>query len=247
MARVTFSEVGFESEGRAIVRDLSFTLPEGKLTLILGPSGSGKIVVPKLIGGILEPSKGVLSVDGVNVETPDREVQKKIRSKISYIFRNGGLISNLGIEENIRLSLDFHCAFLSETEKRERISRFLEFYKLAENILPKRPANLSRSEQKLVGIIRSMITEPKVVLIDEPLENCEPLAQRLVIKQILQNKSEGMTQTIIAQNLDQIIHLTDFILVLDHGRLVELESREEILNSTNPLTQKVISDYYLVK
>ncbi len=246
MAGIEFSQVSFNSDGRAILQDLTFRLPESRLTLILGQAGSGKIVVPKLIGGILEPTNGSVLIDGIDTSTNDQKQAKSIRSKISYIFRNGGLISNLSIEENIRLSLDYHCPQLRENEKKERIERFLSIYQLNTSILAKRPANLTRSEQKLVGFIRGIIIEPEVALIDEPLENCEPQAQRLVLNQIKNNKSDGVTQTIISQSLEQIIPLTDYILVLDNGQIVELDKRDDIINSNNLTTQKIILDYTLV-
>ncbi len=246
MSTVEFSNVSFFSDGLAIIDELSFILPEHKLTAILGRPGSGKIVVPKLIGGILLPSKGSVVIDGEDSKTTDDGKIKQIRSKISYIFRNGGLISNLGVEENIRLSLDFHCQHLTESEKKARISWFLKYFQLPETILPKRPANLTRSEQKLVGFIRGMIIEPEVVLIDEPLENCEPNSQRLVLNQIMENKSKGLTQTIISQSLEQILPISDFILVLDKGKIIELDTRENILNSKNTITHNIILDYYMV-
>ncbi|ACF14622.1 ABC transporter-related protein [Chloroherpeton thalassium ATCC 35110] len=236
MAIIRFDNVTFRQNGKPIIEDFSFTFPEGELTLLLGPAGSGKGLILKMIAGIVEPDDGQVLCDGADVFSGSDDEIKRIRAKISYLFRSGGLISNLTIKENLLLPLDFHFPEILKQEKRQMIDNYLNEFGILSS-KEKRPADVSRSICKQVGLIRSLIIQSKIMLFDEPFYDCDIRGKLLIQHQIERNKKNKITQIILTQSTENLIEFADWIMIFENGKVQEMNRRDEILNSDNSITK----------
>jgi len=233
---IQFSNVSFQQNGEKRISDFSLTFPEGELTLILGPAGSGKSLLLKMIAGIVEPTHGHVFCDGGDVFSGSAEALKHLRSKVSYIFRSGGLISNLTVKENLLLPLNFHFPEVSDEIKHEIVYKQLNEFGIA-SVKEKRPADISRSICKLVGLIRAIIIEPKVMLYDEPFYDCDTKSQLLILHEIERCKKNKLTQIVMSQSAENLVNYADWVMVFEDGKVHEMSRRTAIFNSKNTLTQ----------
>ncbi|NTV45286.1 MAG: ATP-binding cassette domain-containing protein [Chlorobiales bacterium] len=243
MSRLEFNNVSFFSNGKKLLDDISFGLPDGSLLLIIGTVGAGKILIPKMIAGILSPDEGDILLDGQNLNEGSDEQLRQLRGRISYVFQNGGLISNLSILENLLLPLDYHYPNMSRADKMKRIGEQLDSFQL-KDVLDARPAALTRSTCKLIGFVRALLIEPEFVLYDEPLSNCDATAQRTILRKMVELKRSGkVSQVAVSQGTEYMLRLADYILVLDHGRVIEIGTQKEIAESKNEIIKAIMLEY----
>lgn len=243
MPRLEFKNVSFIANGTKLLDDVSFSLPEGIVLLVIGMAGAGKILIPKMLGGILTPDEGAILIDGQNLNEGNDHELRQLRGRISYVFQNGGLISNLSILENLLLPLDYHYPDMPRPDKLARINAKLESFQL-KDVLDARPAALSRSTCKLIGFVRALLIEPDIVLYDEPLSNCDATAQRTILRRMVELKRSGkVSQVVVSQGTEHMLRLAEYILVLDHGRLVEIGTQKEIAESKNDITREIMLEY----
>ncbi|NTW48579.1 MAG: ATP-binding cassette domain-containing protein [Chlorobiales bacterium] len=242
MPRLEFKNVSFYWDERKLLDDVNFVLPNKGLLLIIGTAGAGKILIPKMVAGILSPDEGVILLNGVSLHEGNDEQLKKLRGRVSYVFQNGGLISNLSVLENLLLPLDFHFPEMSRPDKLEQINALLGHFQL-KGVLEARPAALSKSVCKLIGFIRALLTCPEFVMYDEPLSNCEAPAQRAILRKMVELRREGITQVVVSQGTEYMLRVADHILVLDQGRIVEMGAQKAIIESENPITQAIMQEY----
>ena len=206
---------------------VSLTIDKGEFVAIVGQSGSGKSTAMNIIGCLDVPTSGTYHLGGVDVSTMDDDQQAEIRNKmLGFIFQQYNLIPKLTVLENVELPLLY--AGVGAEERKERAVAALGRVGLADK-QKNLPSQLSGGQQQRVALARAMATEPKVLLLDEPLSNLDAslrLRMRGELKR-LQRKT-GMTMIFVTHDQEEALSLSDRIAVMKQGCIVQNGTPEEI-------------------
>ncbi len=224
---------------KQVHRDVSFTVHEGECLGLLGGSGCGKSVILRSLIGLEKPDGGRILVEGQDVGTMSESELVEIRKKVAYVFQNGALFDSMTVFENLAYPLRAHTN-LSEEEIRARIHAQLAEFDLEGNdhVMP---ANLSGGMQKRVGLARSIILQPKIVLYDEPTAGLDPYNTLRIQEMILRLKTRGVTSIFVTHDMPSAFAVCDRIALLRNGRIEAIGTREEFESQgpDNPLSRFV--------
>lgn len=215
-----------------VLEGVTFGLPAGMTTVILGPSGSGKSVILKHIAGLIRPDSGAVLFDGERIEgLPERRLGP-VRRQMGYLFQQSALFDSMSVEENLAFPLIEHTK-MDAGERRERVRRALETVDL-HDVERKFPSELSGGMQKRVALARAVILDPRLILYDEPTTGLDPVRADGINSLILKLKRErGVTGVVVTHDLvcmervaDRVLVLTDGVIVFD-GTIEGLRSSED--------------------
>jgi cell division transport system ATP-binding protein len=212
MRGVSFRYVG----GSEILKDVSFSLPRGQLAFLIGASGAGKSTLLKLIGLIERPSRGEVTVNGVDLVKLRKRQVPAFRRQVGMVFQNPALLHRRTVFDNVALPL--LIAGLSGTDVGRRVRAALD----AVGLLSKErayPLTLSGGEQQRVGIARAVVARPALLLADEPTGNLDPGMANEVMKLLLRFNEVGVSVLIATHAIAMIRRLSFPILRLDDGRV----------------------------
>ena len=198
------------------VRDLSLTVDEGELLVLLGGSGSGKTTTLKMINRLIEPSAGSVLVDGRDVA---ELAPHDLRRRIGYAFQQVGLFPHMTVAENIGVT----PALLGWTEDklRRRVDELLALVELdPDETRDRRPDQLSGGQQQRVGVARALAARPRLMLLDEPFGALDPLTRHRLQESFVRIRRElGLTAVFVTHDMVEALVLGDRIAVLQAGRL----------------------------
>lgn len=227
---------------QVVLNGVSLEITEGKTTAIVGPSGVGKSVLLKLIMGIMEPNSGTILVDGENITEADSETElNNIRSKLGVLFQNAALLDSLTVYENVAFPLYERLHMRSATAIHGRVVDMLDALSLTKYAF-KLPQEISMGTRKRVGLARALITEPKVLLFDEPNTGLDPWDGQEVYDLILECKKKwGFTGIVISHEIPEVFQVSDTVVMLLGGEVVEEGTPEDLMRSTNPSVQQFLS------
>ena len=219
-----------------VLKGLDFDVRPGEIFVIMGPSGSGKSVLLKHLIGLEEPDAGEILIEGQPVQSP--EVMAKYR--MAMVFQSGALLNSLTVGENVGLYLAEHR--LKPPDEIARIvSENLESVGLkgTEN---KMPSDLSGGMKKRVAIARALIVEPQLILYDEPTSELDPLSAVTIGEEILNLKNRiHVTSLVVSHDRDLAFGVADRFAVINEGRILAIDSPEQIKNKQDPLIQKFLN------
>jgi phospholipid/cholesterol/gamma-HCH transport system ATP-binding protein len=242
----------YKSFGRShILRGLNMGLPEGMVSMILGPSGTGKSVCIKHMVGLLYPDRGDILVHGKSVpEMPDDDLFD-MRKKFGLLFQDGALFGSMDLFNNVAFPLRQHTE-KGEDEIEDIVMRRLNEVGLG-SARTKMPNELSGGMRKRAGFARALVLEPDIVLFDEPDSGLDPVRTALLGELILEihrdmmdeakeNQKEHLpTFCVITHDIMSARRVADYINVLWKGRIVEAGPAEDMLNSENPFIRQFLS------
>ncbi len=218
---------------QVIFEDMDLTIYEGELLSILGESGTGKSIASKMAVGLVQPDDGQVLFRGRDVLEMDRDELRKLRKEVSYVFQEDALFDSMTILENVGYGLYEHTR-MSDDEIRERARRSLEVVGLEERVLDLMPANLSGGMRKRVGLARAVVTEPKIVLFDDPTRGLDPQSITRIGRMIADLRERfKITAVLITHDLRTAFAVSDRLTVLhDHkfpysGTLDELRALDD--------------------
>jgi phospholipid/cholesterol/gamma-HCH transport system ATP-binding protein len=248
---VEFIDV-YKAFGRArILRGLNMGLPEGMVSMIIGPSGTGKSVCIKHIVGLLYPDDGDVLVQGESVPNMPDDDLFEMRKKFGLLFQDGALFGSMNVFDNVAFPLRQH------TEKGEDEVEDIVMRRLTEVGLgdapSKMPNELSGGMRKRAGFARALVLEPDIVLFDEPDSGLDPVRTALLGELILEIHRDMMedakkaqkqhlpTFCVITHDIMTARRVADYINVLWRGRIVEAGPAEDMLNSENPFIRQFLS------
>ena len=201
-----------------VLKGMSVHFPKGKLTYILGPSGTGKSVLIKHILGLLKPDRGQILIDQRDITTLSEKELTQIRLKIGVLFQNSALFDDKTVFENVAFPLREHGNF-TENEILERVKRTLSLLGMREGY-DKYPNEISGGMKKRVGLARAIIAEPALLLYDEPTTGLDPITRITVDDLIATVKRELKTTSIvISHDIPAALHLADQIVFLSGGKV----------------------------
>jgi phospholipid/cholesterol/gamma-HCH transport system ATP-binding protein len=248
---VEFIDV-YKSFGRnRILRGLNMGLPEGMVSMIIGPSGTGKSVCIKHMVGLLYPDQGDILVHGESVPNmPDDELFE-MRKKFGLLFQDGALFGSMNIFDNVAFPLRQHTE-KGEDEVEDIVMRRLNEVGLG-NARTLLPNELSGGMRKRAGFARALVLEPDILLFDEPDSGLDPVRTALLGELILEIHRDMMedakakekehlpTFAVITHDIMSARRVADYINVLWKGRIVEAGPAEDMLNSDNPFIRQFLS------
>lgn len=212
---------------------------------VIGAADIGSSFLLKIMAGITLPDEGDIYYDNQNIIEINEKNLKELKRKIGYVFDYGGLISNLGISENLLLPLNFHFPDLSESEKMLMIEKWFDFFEIDKSLFFKRPAELSSQHYKIILYVRALMTDPEIIFYDEPFNFIDAKNRDKIIQIIFEKKKNKNIIQIVNSISDYYLYEhSDYNFVLSNGRIVEIGSWKELAESDNPETKNILEDYY---
>ena len=218
-----------------------FTLEvhEGEAMVIIGYSGTGKSVAIKHIVGLLEPDRGTVIVDGMEVPKLSRRELYALRARIGYVFQFAALFDSMTIGENVAMGLRKQ-ATLDEREIDERVNEALDLVDLP-NVSARFPAELSGGMRKRVGIARAIALRPKYLLYDEPTTGLDPVTSAVIDELMIRMREKlGVTSIVITHDMRSAYRVGTRIAMLYDGGIRQVGTVEEIQQTTDPVVRQFI-------
>ena len=211
--------LSFARGSRVIFDNVDIDIPRGRVTAIMGPSGTGKTTLLNLIGGRLRPASGWLKVDGREVNAMDRDELYAMRKRMGILFQTGALFTDLSVFENVAFPLREHTD-LSETMIHDVVLMKLQAVGLrgARELMP---SELSGGMARRVALARAIALDPMMIMYDEPFTGQDPITVGVIMKLIrLLNDALGMTSIIVSHDVHELTMISDYMYVISEGKVV---------------------------
>ena len=237
---IEFIEVHKAFGRNRVLRGLNLGLPEGKISMILGPSGTGKSVCIKHMVGLLYPDSGDILVHGESVPGMADERLFEMRKKFGVLFQDGALFGSMSLYDNVAFPLRQHTD-KGEDEIFEIVDRRLQEVGLGDSG-EKMPNELSGGMRKRAGFARALVLDPEIVLFDEPDSGLDPVRTALLCELIKEvHQENGGTYVVITHDIMSARRVAEFIAVLWRGRIVESGPAQELFESNNPFVRQFLT------
>ncbi|AWB96459.1 proline/glycine betaine ABC transporter ATP-binding protein [Agromyces badenianii] len=224
---ITFDKVSkVYPDGTVAVNELSLEAPNGKLTVLVGPSGCGKTTSMRMINRLIDPSSGVISLDGVDTQSLDRVA---LRRRIGYVIQNAGLFPHRTIVDNVAALP--RLLGNGRRETRAAALELLERVGLNESFANRYPWQLSGGQQQRVGVARALATNPPFLLMDEPFSAVDPIVREQLQDEFLRLQADiSKTIVMVTHDIDEALKLGDQVAVMrSGGTLAQVASPAELL------------------
>jgi len=234
MIRLIHVSKSFDGGRSYAVKDLSFQVNDGEILVLLGSSGCGKTTTLKMVNRLIEPTEGIIEVNGKNVM---EQAPVALRRRIGYVFQGIGLFPHMTIEKNIALIPSLMGWPLQKIQ--ERVRELLDLVDLPPEDYAKRfPDELSGGQQQRVGLARALAADPAYLLMDEPLGALDALTRDILQQKLLDIKKQ-LKKTIIfvTHDIFEALLIGDRIAILHKGNLQQIGTKEEVLSA--PATEFV--------
>lgn len=223
---------------RWILDGINLTIPTGKMTCIIGRSGEGKSILLKQIIGLIKPTSGQIFIDDVDITRLNQKDMSELYRKCGYVFQFAALLDSLNVLENVGLSL------LENGKTSESVlpivKQKLALVNLSEEVLYKYPSELSGGMRKRVGLARTLITNPNIILYDEPTTGLDPITSKIVYELMLNmQKKLNVTSVVISHDVE-IFNYVDNVALLHEGQIRFFGDAKTIWQSENPYIYQFI-------
>ena len=223
-----------------VLNGLNLGIPEGMITVVLGPSGTGKSVLIKHLIGLMFPDSGDIKVHGQSVPHMRMSELLDMRKRFGILFQDGALFGSLDVYDNVAFPLR------EQTNKSEEEIRRIVMQRLDEvgltDAARRMPSEISGGMKKRAGFARALVMEPKIVMFDEPDSGLDPVRTALLCELIRKIHGEhGGTYIVITHDIASARRLGDYIAVLWKGRIVESGDAEAMFNSSNPFVRQFLA------
>jgi len=238
----TIKLVGVEKSfgSQRVLCGVDLAVPAGKLTTIIGPSGEGKSVLLKHMIGLLQPDRGEVWVDEINIAGLRSRELNEVRKRFAMLFQGAALFDSLTVFENVAFPLREKLR-LADTEVTKRVDEKLDQVGLA-GMGHKYPAELSGGMKKRAGLARALIMEPEIIIFDEPTTGLDPLLAKTIHELILaMHRTFGFTAVMVSHEIPKIFHLSDWVAMLKDGKIAAMAPSAEFQSITDPVVQEFIS------
>ena len=223
---IEYKHVALRYTDKDILKDVNLRIEDGEFMVLVGPSGSGKTTMLKMINRLLEPTDGNIYMDGKRIKDYD---ERELRLSTGYVLQAIALFPNLTVAENIALIPE-----MKGWGKERVASKTVELLEKvglpASDYADRKPHELSGGEQQRIGIVRAIIAEPKILLMDEPFSALDAISRKQLqslTKDL--HKEFGMTTIFVTHDTDEALKLGDRIAVLQEGEIVQVADFETIL------------------
>ena len=224
---------------KPVWRDVTLTLPAGEVSVMLGPSGTGKTVFLKSLVGLLSPQAGHIYVDGIDMANCKEKDLYAVRRKFGVMFQDGALFGSLTLFDNIAFPLREHTK-MRESDIRNKVLEKMSIVGLGgdEN---KMPGEISGGMRKRAGLARALVMDPQIILCDEPDSGLDPVRTALISQLLIDLNAEiDATMLIVTHNIQIAATVPDNIGMLYLGQLVGFGPRELLLTSDDPVVSQFL-------
>ncbi len=236
---IEIKDLTFLRGERKIFDGISLKIPKGKVTAIMGPSGTGKTTLLKLIAGQLKPDSGEIWVEGENVHKLARKKLYGLRRKMGMLFQSGALLTDLNVFDNVAFPLREH------TKLPEEIINSLVDMKLqavglrgAKNLMP---SQLSGGMSRRVALARGIALDPEMIFYDEPFVGQDPITMGVLVELISKlNHSLGLTSVVVSHDVNEVLSIADYVCVISEGKIIAEGSKEEILQGESEYVNQFV-------
>ncbi len=229
----------FSHGERVILDGVDIKIPRGKVTTIMGPSGTGKTTLLRLISAQLTATSGQVRVDGLNVATLKRQALYELRKRMGMMFQTGALFSDLTVFENVAFPLREHTD-LSLAMIRSIVLMKLQAVGLrgARDLMPN---ELSGGMARRVALARAIVLDPMMIMYDEPFTGQDPITVGVVMKLIrFLNDNLGLTSILVSHDVQEVLAISDYLYVISGGKVVEHGSPEQLRQSDSVWVQQFL-------
>jgi len=227
-----------EFDGHSVTRGVNLEIPAGQMTVIIGRSGEGKSVLLKQVIGLIEPTSGTIIIDGIDITKLSESEREESFKKFGYVFQFAALLDSLNVFENIGITLLENG--MSYEQVVPIVKEKLALVQLSEDTLEKYPSELSGGMRKRVGLARTLVTNPEIILYDEPTTGLDPITSR-VIHELMADMQQKfkMTSVIISHDVETFKY-ADKIALLHEGKIQFFGDAKTIWESDNPYIYQFI-------
>ena len=225
--------------GHSVLRGVNLEIASGKLTTIIGGSGSGKTVLLKHLNALLLPDRGAVLVDDTDITKLGERALNEIRRKFGVLFQGAALLDSMTLFDNVAFPLREKTRS-TESEIQKKVEQRLEQVGLA-GMGYKYPAEVSGGMKKRAGLARALVMEPEIVLFDEPTTGLDPLLGKsihLLIRRM--HEAFGFTGVIVSHDIPEVFHISDRVAMLVNGVIEEAGPTQEFVASKNPVIRQFI-------
>jgi phospholipid/cholesterol/gamma-HCH transport system ATP-binding protein len=226
-----------------VLSGINLNIPKGKVTVIIGYSGTGKSVLLKHILGLLRPTSGSIEVLGQEISTMPTDELTQLRNRYGMLFQYAALFDDMTALENVLFPLKEHRRDLSRAQMVELARARLKDAGLAERHFDKLPSEMSGGMRKRVGLARALALDPAILIYDEPTTGLDPVLTEMVDNLILSthNLRKGTTTVVVSHDLYAAFRIGDYIAMLDSGRVLLFGTPEDFLNSDIDLVKRFVA------
>jgi len=224
---------------KSVLDNVNLKIYENQITTIIGKSGTGKSVLLKHMIGLLKPDKGTILFEGNPVARMKKKEWEQYRSKISFLFQNNALMDSMTVFDNVAFPLK-HTTNFTKKDIEEKVLKRIEDLELMDAI-SKYPSELSGGMQKRVALARALVTDPKIVLFDEPTTGQDPIRKNMILSMIAHyRKKFGFTAVMISHDIPDVFFISDRIIILWEGSVGYEGSYEQAVNKKLPLIDEFL-------
>jgi phospholipid/cholesterol/gamma-HCH transport system ATP-binding protein len=238
-AIVEIRDLGYAVNGRPVFAGLDMDIPRGRITAVMGPSGTGKTTLLRLITGQAAADSGSISVAGQDMRTVRRADLYILRRRMGMLFQNGALLTDLSVFENVAFPLREH------TDLPDRLIRQLVLTKLqavglrgAAELLP---AELSGGMSRRVALARAIVMDPEILIYDEPFVGLDPISLGVILRLIRRlNDALGITSIVVSHDVQEISSVADVVFLLSGGKVVAKGTPQQLQSYPSEIVRQFI-------
>jgi phospholipid/cholesterol/gamma-HCH transport system ATP-binding protein len=222
---------------RQIFKGLNISIARGKVTAIMGPSGTGKTTLLRLITRQLIPDKGTILVDGVDIASLNQRDLYKLRRRFGMLFQNGALLTDISVFENVAFPLREH------TRLPNRLIRHIVLTKLhavgLRGAADMMPAQLSGGMARRVALARAMVMDPEILIYDEPFVGLDPISMGVIVRLVRKmNDALGISSILVSHDVQEIATVSDCSYLISDGKVAASGSPDELHNTSSELVRQ---------
>lgn len=225
-------------DDRTVTQNLNLIIPQGEMTVIIGQSGEGKSLLLKQIIGLVKPTSGEIFVDGIDITKLNHIELKEQLTKFGYVFQFAALLDSLTVWENIGISLLYKG--YSKEDIMPIVREKLGLVRLPENIIYKYPCELSGGMAKRVGLARTLVTQPKIILYDEPTTGLDPITEQCIHLLMHSLQEQFQVTSLVVTHSTDLFQFADNVAFLYGGRILYFGSARDIWSCDNPFVYQFI-------
>lgn len=236
---INIRQLHFARGERPIFRGIDLTIPKRKITAIMGPSGTGKTTLLRLIGGELKPQSGEIEFDHINITNLSQKALFKIRRRMGVLFQAGGLFTDYDVFENVAFPLREHTN-LPDDMIHDLVLITLQAVGLrgARHL---KIEELSGGMARRVALARAVILGPDLLLYDEPFTGQDPITKGVLLQLIKKlNDTLGLTSVVVSHDVQETASIADYIYIISHGKIIGENKPEALLQEDTPAIKQFL-------